>query len=74
MSSRNFRNINRAFKRGHIVLIPNGQRGTSIFRRVKSYKVGGGEHTRWPKDLQLFYNDGALRKDTRSIPQKWAPL
>lgn len=71
MSSTNFKNINRAFKRGHIVLIPNGRQGTSIFRRVKSQSTFEG---RWPKDLQIFYNDGALRKDARSIPQKWAPL
>ena len=74
MSSTNFRNINRAFRRGHIVLIPNGRQGTSIFRRVKSYTVGGGDHTRWPKELQLFYMDGAMRSDARSIPQKWTSV
>lgn len=72
MSSTSFRNINRAFRRGHITLIPNAAGfGTSIFRRTKSHKVGAGSHNPWPKDMHLFYRDGAYLRATREMPQKW---
>lgn len=66
MSSRNFRNLNRSARRGHIKAVPNGiAGGVSFFRTVKSGVVGAGDHRRWPKDMHLF--DLARR-------QKWAPL
>jgi hypothetical protein len=71
MSSRNFKNLSRAFNRGHIAVIPNGKGGVSLFRKVKSDKVGAGDHRRWPKELNLFHGDQSV--PARVKPQKWAP-
>lgn len=75
MSSRNFRNFNRAFARGHITVVPQGAFGNMVMlRKVKSDKVGAGSHTRWVKDMQIHYRDGKLSGDAAAVPQKWAPV
>lgn len=78
MSSRNFRNFNRAFNRafnrGHITVYVDQGGRVSMHRKVKSDKVGAGSHTRWVKDMQFHYRDGKLSGDAAAVPQKWAPV
>lgn len=75
MSSRNFRNFNRAFNRGHITVVPQGAFGNMVMlRKVKSNKVGAGSHIRWVKDMQFHYRDGKHANLPWNVPQKWAPV
>jgi hypothetical protein len=56
----NFKNLKRAIQRGHIMHKENSiHGGISLFRRVKSDKVGAGNHSRWVKGFPAFG------------PQKW---
>ena len=59
----NFRNIGRAFKRGHLQVKDKGIAGQlTIYRRVKSDKLGAGDYTRWVKGFMKLG------------PQKWTAL
>jgi len=44
MSSRNFKSLNRAYRRGHLKVQSNGIGGLSILRKVKSLKSW---HRKW---------------------------
>jgi hypothetical protein len=65
MSARNFRNINRAFKRGHITVIKDQVGRTTLYRRAKS--SGGG----WVKDMHIQYAGGSFRKTPHLIPSNF---
>ena len=52
----NFRNINRAARRGHLQVKEVNMIGEPrIYRRVKSNKVGAGTHTRWVKGFNPIF-------------------
>jgi hypothetical protein len=72
MSSRNFRNLNRAFNRGHITVYVDQGGRVSMHRKVKSDKVGAGNHSRWVKNMNQQYADGQLKAS--QVPQKWATV
>ena len=66
MSSRNFRNFNRAFARGHITAIADQQGRVTLYRRAKSV-LGGG----WAKDMHIHYAGGSFRKEPWKVPHNW---
>lgn len=72
MSSRNFRNLNRAFMRGHITVVSDQGGRVSMHRKVKSDKRGAGSHDRWVKNIHFHYRDGKNSGYPENIPQKWA--
>jgi hypothetical protein len=63
MSSRNFRNLNRAYNRGHITPVEDQQGRVTLYRRTKS--VLGGAPV---KDMHLHYAGGAFRKTPWLVP------
>lgn len=74
MSARNFRNLSRAFLRGHITVVSDAAGRVTMHRKVKSDKVGAGGHSRWVKNIHHHHEGGQLSEQLHKVPQKWASV